>query len=127
MTKNPRESLQTECLAWLDTAFTERLIDYWVFGGWAVDFHSGRVTRSHADIDVAIWLADLTRVVSLLEANGWAPGAQTAEDGYLTFDRGALSLDLAFLACDDTAGSTRRRPRERAPGLRGPSAMPRAR
>jgi hypothetical protein len=32
----------------------EVLSRYWLFGGWAVDFHAGRVTRDHADIDLAV-------------------------------------------------------------------------
>ena len=32
-------------------------LDYWLFGGWAVDFHVGRVTRPHGDIDLAVSVA----------------------------------------------------------------------
>jgi hypothetical protein len=28
--------------------------EYWLFGGWAVDFHLGTVTREHDDIDLAV-------------------------------------------------------------------------
>jgi hypothetical protein len=31
----------------------EHDIAYWLFGGWAVDFHAGQVTREHGDIDIA--------------------------------------------------------------------------
>jgi hypothetical protein len=42
--------------------FTTNGIEYWLFGGWAVDFHAGRVTRAHADIDLAVWRADVERI-----------------------------------------------------------------
>ena len=29
-------------------------IEYWLFGGWAVDFHTGTVTRPHDDLDMAV-------------------------------------------------------------------------
>ncbi len=28
-------------------------IAYWLFGGWGVDFHAGRITRLHDDVDLA--------------------------------------------------------------------------
>jgi hypothetical protein len=45
-------------------------IEYWLFGGWAVDFHAGSVTRAHVDVDVAVWAHDLDRIRQLLEADG---------------------------------------------------------
>jgi hypothetical protein len=29
-------------------------IPYWMYGGWAVDFAAGRITREHGDIDFVI-------------------------------------------------------------------------
>jgi Aminoglycoside-2''-adenylyltransferase len=26
-------------------------VDYWLFGGWGVDFREGRITREHSDVD----------------------------------------------------------------------------
>jgi hypothetical protein len=72
--------------------------DYWLFGGWAVDFHAGRVTREHADVDVAIWAADADRVAALLAARGWTHRAEAGEDGYTAYARGDVRLEVAFLA-----------------------------
>jgi hypothetical protein len=38
-------AVQLETIGWLHALFTEHGVDYWLFGGWAVDFHVGRVTR----------------------------------------------------------------------------------
>jgi hypothetical protein len=46
-------------------------IDCWLFGGWAVDFYAGEITRVHDDIDFAVWLDDHGRIVDLLAAAGW--------------------------------------------------------
>ena len=46
-------------------------IAYWLFGGWAVDFHAGRITRPHDDIDIAVWLEDVPRIAELLTNAGW--------------------------------------------------------
>jgi hypothetical protein len=46
-------------------------IDHSLIGGWAVDFHAGRITRNHADLDFAVWRDDMLRMRALLECNGW--------------------------------------------------------
>ena len=33
-------------------------LDYWLFGGWAVDFWLGTVARAHEDVDLAVWRSD---------------------------------------------------------------------
>src|SRR5437763_13428286 len=76
-------------------------IDYWVFGGWAVDLHAGAVTREHDDIDIAVWLADEARVAALLVAEGWTQRADQGGDGYTVYDHGGVRLELAFLARGD--------------------------
>ena len=76
-------------------------IDYWVFGGWAVDLHAGRVTRPHADIDIAVWMDDLDRIDGLLGHAGWRHAPQANEDGYTHYVHEAARLDLAFLARGD--------------------------
>jgi hypothetical protein len=30
-------------------------LDWWLFGGWAMDFHAGRVTRDHSDVEFFVW------------------------------------------------------------------------
>jgi hypothetical protein len=71
MTTHGRAATQLHTIGWLQTLFAAQGIDYWLFGGWAVDFHVGRVTRDHADVDFAVWQADLDRIRVLLEAQGW--------------------------------------------------------
>jgi hypothetical protein len=73
-------------------------IEYWLFGGWAVDFHAGEVTRPHDDLDIAVWSKDLDRIAALLAADGWKHAPEEDEDGYTGYERGAVRLELAFLA-----------------------------
>lgn len=73
-------------------------IEYWVFGGWAVDFHAGSVTRPDDDLDIAVWLEDHDRIATLLAADGWKHAPEEGEDGYTGYERGAVRLELAFLA-----------------------------
>jgi hypothetical protein len=72
-------------------------IEYWLFGGWAVDFHAGRVTRAHDDLDMAVWARDHEQIARLLTSEGWAHAPEPGEDGYTGYERGGLRLELAFL------------------------------
>ena len=101
MTTDGSAAAQLRAIGWLHTLFAEQGIDYWLFGGWAVDFHAGRATRRHADVDVAVRHADLSRIGVLLEAAGWAHAPEPAEDGYTGYERQKVRLELAFLACDE--------------------------
>lgn len=72
-------------------------IAYWLFGGWAVDFYAGSVTRGHDDVDLAIWLADLQRIAELLESDGWRHAPANDEDGGTGYERGVVRLELTYL------------------------------
>ncbi len=76
-------------------------MEYWLFGGWAVDFHAGSVTRPHDDLDLAVWLKDLDRIAALLTAAGWKHAPEEGEDGYTGYENGDVRLELAFLARDE--------------------------
>jgi Aminoglycoside-2''-adenylyltransferase len=91
---------QLAALAHLDALLRDHGIEYWVFGGWAVDFHAGSVTRAHHDLDLAVWLEDSARIAALLEAEGWQHAPEAGEDGYTAYERGSVRLELAFLARD---------------------------
>jgi hypothetical protein len=64
-------------------------LEYWLFGGWAVDFHAGRVTRPHGDLDFLVRVADRERALRLLAEDGWTAvvyahpqeGARLERDG----------------------------------------------
>jgi hypothetical protein len=92
---------QLRTIGWVHTTFSGQGIDYWLFGGWAVDFHARRVTRDHADVDVSIWAADMDRVRALLEGDGWRHAPEPDEDGYTGYERGDVRLELALLERDD--------------------------
>jgi hypothetical protein len=92
------EADQLEALDGLHRLFERESIDYWLFGGWAVDLHVGSVTRPHEDLDIAIWQADYARVCELLAADRWVHAPEPGEDGSTGFTHGSLRLELAFLA-----------------------------
>ena len=71
--------------------------DYWLFGGWAVDFWVGEVTRTHDDIDVVVWRQDDRRIHSSLLAAGWEH-TPTPDDLVGTrYRSGAVEVELTFV------------------------------
>jgi len=76
-------------------------VDYVLFGGWAVDFHAGKVTRAHDDVDIAVWLTDRERITSLLERHGWRHAPEPDEDGGTGYERHGVRLELTFLLLVD--------------------------
>ena len=76
-------------------------LDYWLFGGWAVDFHVGAVTRPHSDIDLAIWARDLEAIDSTLGAIGWQHTPTADEDGGTGYERDGVRVELTYLVSGD--------------------------
>src|SRR4051812_38518760 len=72
--KDESDCKAAEQLAAIDSlhaALAAAAIDYWLFGGWAVDFWVGRTTRDHNDIDAAVWRRDYDKIRAALLAAGW--------------------------------------------------------
>lgn len=80
-----------------DQALRTAAIDYWLFGGWAVDFWVGEVTRAHDDIDVAAWRSDVDAIRTALVTAGWEH-TPTPEDRVGTRYRlGRVQVELTFV------------------------------
>jgi Aminoglycoside-2''-adenylyltransferase len=93
-------SQQLSALARVSELFEQAGIAYWLFGGWAVDFYAGSVTRGHDDIDVAVWLDDLPRIAELLRDDGWRHAPRDDEDGGTGYECGRVRLELTYLVRD---------------------------
>ncbi len=50
---------------------TASSIEFWLRGGWAMDFFLGRVTRAHHDIDIFVWSKDAIRLMERLRQAGF--------------------------------------------------------
>jgi hypothetical protein len=95
---------QLAALARVHELLEQNGIDYWLFGGWAVDFYAGELTRAHDDVDIAVWLQDHGRIVELLEADGWNHAPYEDEDGGTGYERGGVRLELTFLVRGEDGG-----------------------
>lgn len=57
-------------------------IEWWLFGGWAMDFSIGEVTREHSDVEIFVWQKDALRAKeALLRAGFAAPAALHPDEG----------------------------------------------
>jgi hypothetical protein len=92
---------QLEALSQLHQLLHASGIDYWVFGGWAVDLHARRLTREHDDLDVGAWITDRNQIDALITSEGWEHTPVTGEDGYTVYERRGVRLELAWLAADE--------------------------
>jgi hypothetical protein len=88
---------QLSALARVSDQLEEAGIEYWLFGGWAVDFYAGSFTRAHDDLDMAVWLGDLPRIAGLLQDDGWRHAPFDDEDGGTGYERGVVRLELTYL------------------------------
>jgi hypothetical protein len=95
-----RTSTQLAALRQVGDQLERHGLEHWLFGGWAVDFHAGTVTRPHDDVDLAVWAADADRIAALLRAEGWAHAPEADEDGGTGYERDGVRLELTFLVRD---------------------------
>jgi hypothetical protein len=95
--KGERGRAQLQVIEQVHRLLEHEGIPYWLFGGWAVDFHVGHMTRAHGDVDLAVWSSDAQRVTTLLKETGWTHAPEPDEDGGTGYARGDVRLELTFL------------------------------
>ena len=94
------QQLQLASIGEVHELFEARQVWHLLFGGWAVDFHVGRITRAHGDVDLAVKMADLGPISQLLAVHGWKHVPSEDDDGGTGFVRNAVRLELTFLEPD---------------------------
>jgi hypothetical protein len=79
---NDDTAAQLEALRQLSAALLRAGVDWWLFGGWALEFHAGRVTRDHADVELFSWKHDAAAVREALVGAGFVhpPGGLYPEE-----------------------------------------------
>lgn len=95
-----RTAEQLAALTALDELLEHHGLDFWLFGGWAVDFWVGTVTRAHDDVDLAVWRDDYREIRRLLELEGWRYEPVDDEAIGAGFRLGTVLLELTFVVSD---------------------------
>ena len=76
-------------------------IAHWLGGGWGVDFGLGRITRTHEDVDFAVWAEDWPRIESLLANEGLTPKPPDFPEEARRMLGGPTDLEFWMLVRDD--------------------------
>jgi len=98
---HPGAEDQLAAIASLSRALDHEAIDYWLFGGWAVDFWVGRVTREHDDIDVAAWRRDYAAIGTALQTVGWRHTPVPDEVVGTRYQWGKAQVEFTFMTTDN--------------------------
>ena len=92
---------QLDAIGSVAQLFRERSVDHWLFGGWAVDFWVGQVTREHGDVDLAVRLSDRAAIDDLLVGDGWHTAPVDDDAIGAGYRRDDVLLELTFVETDD--------------------------
>ncbi|WP_425516480.1 nucleotidyltransferase domain-containing protein [Ornithinibacillus massiliensis] len=62
---------QLHVLSEIIEIFKELDSEFWLRGGWAIDFLLGKITRTHSDIDIVTWITTREQLEKALEKAGY--------------------------------------------------------
>lgn len=90
-------SRQLSLIGEMAALFDEADVPFWLSGGWAIDFHAGRITRSHSDLDLVVRLEDRLLVTDLLDGAGFGMAPLGEREGLAWYERDGLRLELTLI------------------------------
>lgn len=67
----PETKSQLKALSEISEIFKGIDSEYWLCGGWAIDFLLSKITRPHSDIDIVTWITTREQLESALEKAGY--------------------------------------------------------
>lgn len=68
---NKKTKIQLGILTEIEAVLRSAHIQFWLRGGWAIDFLLGQLTRSHSDIDLVVWQQDKIQLCHLFKQTGF--------------------------------------------------------
>ena len=92
-----RARRQLDVIATTTKDFVRAGIVHWLIGGWAVDFHLGRVSRNHSDIDVALWVTDRDLATRVLTRRGFRLDHSRSSDGVELFVDSVEHVEVTYI------------------------------
>jgi hypothetical protein len=78
-------------------------IEFWLRGGWAIDFLFGKITRPHDDIDLITWIQNRERLEDELLKAGYEKIAVKEEfrDRQSDFRKDSVEITLGYISRSD--------------------------
>jgi lincosamide nucleotidyltransferase A/C/D/E len=71
-------------------------IRWWLFGGWAMDAHVGRITRIHNDVEFWVHWSQATPVRNILGSHGFEALDTQPNEESIEFERSSVRFSSAF-------------------------------
>ncbi|MDH5163974.1 nucleotidyltransferase domain-containing protein [Heyndrickxia oleronia] len=74
-------------------------IEFWLRGGWAIDFLLGKITRSHDDIDLVTWIQNRERLEKELVKVGYEqiPVKKEFQNRQSDFRKGNVEVTYCYI------------------------------
>ena len=101
MTREEANGKQLAAISSFGSILDAAGLDYWLFGGWAVDFWVGAVTRPHDDIDVAAWRKDYDAIRDALVDAGWEHTPTENDVVGTRYTLNAAQVEITFVEQND--------------------------
>ena len=92
-----RTLAQLDIIREISNALTCARVDHWLFGGWAVDFAVGEMTRQHRDVDFVTWEVDLPRITELLRLLGYRARASQHPKHQLDWEKSGTEVQINLI------------------------------
>jgi hypothetical protein len=80
---------------------TASSIEFWLRGGWAMDFFPGRITREHSDIDLFAWRKDVPTLMERLQRAGFEELGGAPAEAQRNLTRDGEELQIALLETNE--------------------------
>jgi len=93
----PNNEAQLELLRELEDVLGRARIRFWLRGGWGLDFLLGRITRTHADIDVVTWLRHNRRLREVLRSRRFQELPSPNPETQAIFTKSGQELSILFV------------------------------
>ncbi|MFC4411441.1 nucleotidyltransferase domain-containing protein [Chungangia koreensis] len=90
---------QLQVLSEVSTISKKIGIEFWLRGGWAIDFLLGKITRPHDDIDLVTWITNRERLEIELEKAGYVKAFVKEEfrDWQSDFCKENVEITLSYI------------------------------
>jgi hypothetical protein len=88
---------QLDIIREISDALTCAGVHHWLFGGWAVDFAVGDMTRQHRDVDFVVWEEDLPRITELLRFLGYRARSSKHPNHQLNWEKSETEVQINLI------------------------------
>lgn len=100
---NEQTESQLKVLAEISTISETIGVEFWLRGGWAIDFLLGKITRPHDDIDLVTWIKNWEQLENELVKAGYEKTfvKEKFRDRQSDFRKGNVEITFCYIFLSD--------------------------